>query len=81
MDRRSFIKLASLTGLSVVAPTAFAGGLGTNRHTAFEPYDGPLLLSFQASGGWETRFHCAPSCPGYFIKKEQLIQARTRLDF
>ena len=60
MDRRSFIKLASLTGLSVVAPTAFAGGLGTNRSTAFEPYTGPLLLSFQASGGWETRFHCNP---------------------
>ena len=60
MDRRSFIKLASLTGLSVVAPTAFAGGLGVNRHTAFEPYDGPLLLSFQANGGWETRFHCDP---------------------
>lgn len=59
MDRRSFIKLASLSGLSVVAPTAFAG-LGTNRHTAFDPYTGPLLLSFQASGGWETRFHCDP---------------------
>ncbi len=60
MDRRSFIKLASLTGLSVVAPTAFAGGLGTNRSTAFDPYTGPLLLSLQASGGWETRFHCNP---------------------
>ncbi len=61
MDRRSFIKLASLTGLSVVAPTAFAGGdIGTNRSTSFDPYTGPLLLSFQASGGWETRFHCNP---------------------
>ncbi len=60
MDRRSFIKLASLTGLSVVAPTAFASGLGTNRSTNFDPYTGPLLLSFQASGGWETRHHCNP---------------------
>lgn len=62
MDRRNFIKLASLTGLSVVAPRAFAGSSlgGKPRTTAFEPYTGPLLLSFQASGGWETRFHCDP---------------------
>ncbi|MGH1340181.1 MAG: DUF1501 domain-containing protein [Nannocystales bacterium] len=60
MDRRSFIKLASLTGLSVVAPTAFAGDIGSSQRPSLEPYTGPLLLSFQASGGWETRFHCNP---------------------
>jgi hypothetical protein len=62
MDRRDFIKLASITGLCVAGPRAFAGGrLGTAEIVPqFEPYNGLLLLSFQASGGWETRFHCNP---------------------
>lgn len=62
MDRRNFIKLASLTGLSVVSPLALARNpLGSRPSPKFfEPYTGPLLLSFQASGGWETRFHCDP---------------------
>ncbi len=60
MDRRSFIKLASATGLSVVGGGAALANLGTRRQTGFDPYTGILLLSFQASGGWETRFHCDP---------------------
>lgn len=61
MDRRDFIKLASLTGLSVVSSRAFAGGgLLPGSAPQHAPYTGKLLLSFQASGGWETRFHCDP---------------------
>lgn len=61
MERRDFIKLASLTGLSVVSTTAFAGrGFSPDAGGERAPYTGPLLLSFQASGGWETRFHCDP---------------------
>ncbi len=60
MDRRDFIKLASLTGLSVVSTRAIAGGLSSDRGTTKAPYTGPLYLNFQASGGWETRFHCDP---------------------
>lgn len=41
MDRRDFLKLASCTGLSVVAPTAFGGReLGTKPRATFEPYTG-----------------------------------------
>ncbi|MEM6991551.1 MAG: DUF1501 domain-containing protein [Myxococcota bacterium] len=61
MDRRDFIKLASLTGLTVVGSRAFAGGeLGAPRKGERAPYTGPLYFNFQASGGWESRFHCDP---------------------
>lgn len=61
MERRDFIRLASLTGLSVVTSNAFARDeFGGGSNTQQAPYTGPLLLSLQASGGWESRFHCDP---------------------
>lgn len=61
MDRRDFLKLASVTGLSVVAPTAFGGGsLGTKPRTTFEPYQGILVANFNAGGGWDPTSLCDP---------------------
>ena len=53
MERRGFIKMASLAGLAVVSPRVFAGGLvSPPRSTNFEPYTGKLFLNFHAVGGW-----------------------------
>ena len=60
MDRRDFIKLASVTGLSVVSPTLFAGpSIGGSRGPqAFEPYSGKFFIFFHATGGWHPFSMC-----------------------
>ncbi len=61
MDRRDFLKIASCTGLSVVAPTAFGGpGLGSKPRVSFEPYTGTLVVTFCAGGGWDPTSFCDP---------------------
>ncbi len=61
MDRRDFLTLASCTGLSVVAPTAFGGrGFGTKPRATFEPYQGTLVAIFNAGGGWDPTSFCDP---------------------
>jgi hypothetical protein len=62
MDRRDFLKLASCTGLSVVAPTAFGGGddFGSRPRATFEPYQGVLVANFNAGGGWDPTSLCDP---------------------
>lgn len=61
MDRRDFLKLASCTGLSVVAPSAFAGrDIATKPRTTFEPYQGILVANFNAGGGWDPTSLCDP---------------------
>lgn len=61
MDRRDFLKLASCTGLSVVAPSAFAGrDIATKPRATFEPYQGILVANFNAGGGWDPTSLCDP---------------------
>jgi hypothetical protein len=48
MERRDFLKLASMTGLAVVA-----GGVASNKAKADAPYDGPLWLMCHLPGGWD----------------------------
>lgn len=57
MDRRDFVKLCSLTGLSVVAGGAAIGG---GKAEAFEDYDGPLFMHVHAGGGWDPTSLCDP---------------------
>jgi len=61
MERRDFLKLASFTGLSVVAPTAFGGPeLGSSPRASFAPYEGILVANFNAGGGWDPTSLCDP---------------------
>jgi len=57
MDRRDFIKLASMAGLGVVV-----GGLpnADEAKAADEAYTGPLWLTIHAGGGWDPTSMCDP---------------------
>lgn len=55
MQRRRFLQLASLAGLSVVAP------VGLKRLGAQEArYDGPMWFFVHAGGGWDPTMLCDP---------------------
>ncbi|MBX7079938.1 MAG: DUF1501 domain-containing protein [Nannocystaceae bacterium] len=61
MDRRDFLKLASCTGLSVIAPTAFGGRqVASKPRVTFEPYTGTLVVCLNAGGGWDPTSFCDP---------------------
>lgn len=55
MDRRAFIKLAGLAGLSVVAPMRPRVALAD-----VPPYEGPLWVFVHAGGGWDPTMVCDP---------------------
>ncbi|WP_437787341.1 DUF1501 domain-containing protein [Sorangium sp. So ce1097] len=55
MERRDFLKLASMAGLGVVA----AGALSRDAAAA-GPYSGPLWVHLHASGGWDPTSLCDP---------------------
>jgi Protein of unknown function (DUF1501) len=56
MERRDFLKMASMAGLGVVA----ASSLGRDAAAADDPYQGPLWLCVHAGGGWDPTSHCDP---------------------
>src|SRR5688572_18699716 len=59
MDRRKFIKIAAMTGLTVSAP------LGIRRVLAKpDPYPGPYFVLINASGGWDPVYLCDPKPNG-----------------
>lgn len=59
MDRRKFLKIAAMTGLTVSAP------LGIRRvFAAPEPYEGPYFVLINASGGWDPVYLCDPKPNG-----------------
>jgi uncharacterized protein (DUF1501 family) len=55
MERRDFLKLASMAGLGVVA-----GGLPFGRDARAEAYTGPLWVMIHAGGGWDPTSFCDP---------------------
>ncbi|MGK4004187.1 DUF1501 domain-containing protein [Sorangium sp. So ce1036] len=55
MERREFLKLASMAGLGVVA----AGSLSRDAAAA-DPYTGPLWVHIHAGGGWDPTSLCDP---------------------
>ncbi|MEL6177597.1 MAG: twin-arginine translocation signal domain-containing protein, partial [Myxococcota bacterium] len=65
MNRRDFIKLAGLTGLSVAAPWSFS----SRAHAQGLEYDGPLYLILHAGGGWDPTSLCDPK--GYISDPEE----------
>ncbi len=52
MERRDFLKLASMTGLSVVA--------GGKAGESYAGYSGPLWIMIHAGGGWDVTSVCDP---------------------
>lgn len=61
MDRRDFIKLASCTGLSLVAPSAFGGkDLSNGRRGIVEAAADTFLITINGSGGWDPTSFCDP---------------------
>jgi len=59
MDRRKFLKIAAMTGLTVSAP------LGIRRALAKpDPYPGPFFVLINASGGWDPVYLCDPKPNG-----------------
>lgn len=58
MERRDFIKLASMTGLAVVAGSSLSRGARADAPA--NPYKGPLWLFLHAGGGWDVTSICDP---------------------
>jgi hypothetical protein len=56
MDRREFLKLLGMVGLTVMAPWPRS----IARAQALEPYDGPIFAHVAASGGWDPTSLCDP---------------------
>ena len=56
MDRRSFLKVAAMTGLAVAAPRT--------ARAAFTPYAGPFYVMISARGGWDPTYFCDPKPKG-----------------
>lgn len=55
MNRRSFLKLASVSGVAVMTPTL----LERSAHAAGR-YPGPFFILVHASGGWDPTYLCDP---------------------
>lgn len=55
MERRDFIKLASMAGLGVVAGATFAG-----ETKADQPFTGPFWIMINGGGGWDPTSFCDP---------------------
>jgi hypothetical protein len=57
MDRRSFLKVAAMTGLAVAGPARTA-------RAALPPYPGPFYVMISARGGWDPTYFCDPKPMG-----------------
>ncbi len=58
MERRNFLRTASLAGVSLSLP--FGAGSALAGSDSDGPYEGPYWLFIQAAGGWDTRFMFDP---------------------
>ncbi len=65
MERRDFLKLCSLAGLSVVSPIAFGEEpLAGRPKRNFAPYEGLFYVMVNAGGGWDPTHLCDPKGAG-----------------
>lgn len=55
MDRRRFLQIAGIAGLSVMAPVGLKDG-----NAASEKYEGPFWIMINAGGGWDPTMFCDP---------------------
>lgn len=57
-NRRDFLKLCGLAGLSLAIPYRLPSALAAEKKD--EPYAGPYYVVFNASGGWDTTYLMDP---------------------
>ena len=57
MNRRDFIKASALAGLAIAAPLPFSK---MARAETLGPYQGPLWITINATGGWDPTMVCDP---------------------
>jgi hypothetical protein len=60
MDRREFMKLASLAGVSLVSPLGLGRAFAADHHLVNTPYEGLFFVTIHASGGWDPTSLCDP---------------------
>lgn len=56
MDRRDFLKMLGVVGLSTLVPWPRTRA----RAQSLDPYTGPVFVTFAASGGWDPTSFCDP---------------------
>lgn len=59
MDRRSFLKIAAMSGLAVAAPFGVRRALAQPK-----PYEGPYFVLINAGGGYDPIYLCDPKPQG-----------------
>ncbi|MEM6989613.1 MAG: DUF1501 domain-containing protein [Myxococcota bacterium] len=74
MDRRSFVKLAGVAGLGVVAPKAFGenNGLVGKGRTSYEQYKGAFWIFVNAAGGYDPTSFCDPKGANYLDEPDRM---------
>jgi len=74
MDRRSFLKLASVAGLGVVGPTAFGenNSLISKGRTSYAPYEGNFWIFVNLGGGWDPTSFCDPKGANYVDEPDRM---------
>lgn len=55
MDRRRFLQVAGVAGLSVMAPVGLR-----DSHAGSNKYEGPFWIMINAGGGWDPTIFCDP---------------------
>lgn len=79
MDRRDFVKLASLTGLSLMLPWAGSSEAKADQTT----WGGPYFLHMHAGGGWDPTLFCDAkiTAPGATpVYENKLVTAVTQVN-
>ena len=60
MDRRDFMKLASLAGVSLATPLGLGRAFASDPTLANTPYEGLFFVTIHAGGGWDPTSLCDP---------------------
>ena len=60
MDRRDFMKLASLAGVSLASPLGLGRAFAADPTLANTPYEGLFFVTIHAGGGWDPTSLCDP---------------------
>ncbi|MCE9606706.1 MAG: DUF1501 domain-containing protein [Planctomycetia bacterium] len=74
--RRDFLKYCGLVGLGLAAPIRFPGAARAATDDA--PYEGPLYVVFNASGGWDTTYLMDPKGVGEINRLYKAGDIQTR---
>lgn len=76
VNRREFLKLLGMAGLTAAMPS----WLPSRAHAEAPPYEGPLFITISAKGGWDVTSWCDPkmNTPGESILNHWAENGETR---